>query len=236
MSKPWPCSSVGSFNARGQREPTLSPLVQIGAQLSAQIGIWSGLNDGSWRTGIEAGSTGQKKKGWRNAGVWRVTSTAPRDLRLQFYQTDWILFVLVALCLFHSCYPFACAHVYIQQTRTRARAHFSFLLSLSLTPSLSSSLGLSLCFSLHAVNPNKGNRIAKPMPTIRSLPESSYERFIRQWNVLLILNSTNSTLSAFSQSMDYFTVYTYSFRQWFYRNSSLLKNISLPENVINVFC
>ena len=50
---------------------------------------------------------------------------------------------------------------------------------------------LSLCFSLRAVNPNKGNRIAKPIPAIRSLPESSYERFIRQRNVLLISNSSD---------------------------------------------
>ena len=106
------------------------------AQLSAQIGIWSGLNDGSWRTGIEAGSTGQKKKGWRNAGVWRVTSTAPRDLRPQFYQTDWILFVLVAPVpvplllalpplLVHA-YTHTRTHIYASiQTRTRARARIS---------------------------------------------------------------------------------------------------------------
>lgn len=85
----------------------LFPTSRSGAQLSVQIGIWPELNDGSWRTGIEAAASRQrpsraKKKGVSEGGgegrereTKRVTSNGAARSTASFYRARRILLALV---------------------------------------------------------------------------------------------------------------------------------------------
>lgn len=61
-------------------------------------------------------------------------------------------------------------------------------------------------FSPHTAKLLERKRIVEPVPTVRSLPGSTYERFIRQRNARLILTSFNSIIPSLLAANDEFTV------------------------------